>query len=212
MLRGAGLPAVNPRLWAVEFLAQIDGSLVQALLGYGRVQIQLVAGGTAFEAAIRVGLEVHGEDAAVLETGSMHRTGTAKLRTTDLRWDKFNEPQDLGDGDHGAKIAIINTRHSDKLPSTFDARHRTREEEPVLCLRGNAGPVRPATLSWASLEGDPSSSGFFFGTNNHCLLTRCFSLPAGVNQLAYHEPPPLPQATLQGSELPFWEPAGVRAL
>ena len=60
----AGLPVVNPWRRAVEFLAQIDGSLVQALLGYGRVQIQLVPGGTAFEAAIHVRLEVHGEDAA----------------------------------------------------------------------------------------------------------------------------------------------------
>src|SRR5262245_23202119 len=55
MLRRAGLPAVNPRRRAVEFLAQIDGSLVQSLLGYGRVQIQLVASRTAFEAATMPG-------------------------------------------------------------------------------------------------------------------------------------------------------------
>ena len=61
----AGLPVVNPWRRAVEFLAQIDGSLVQAPLGYGRVQIQLVPGGSALDASVHVGLEVHGEAAAV---------------------------------------------------------------------------------------------------------------------------------------------------
>src|SRR5579871_2069389 len=212
MLPRAGLPAVNPRRRAVEFLAQIDGSLVQALLGHGRVQIQLVPGGTAFEAAIRVGLEVHGEDAAALETGSVHRTATTKLRTTSLRWDKSNEPQDLGDGDHGAKLAIINTRHGDNLPSTFDPKHRTREEEPVLCVHSIAGPMPPANGAWTPVEGDRSSSGFSLGTNNHWLFTHCFSVPAGVNQFACHHPTPRAEAPLQGSELPLREPVRVRAL
>ena len=60
----AALPTVNPRLRADEFLAQSDGRLEQAHLRYSRVQVQLVAGGTAFEASVHVGLQVHGEDAA----------------------------------------------------------------------------------------------------------------------------------------------------
>src|SRR5262249_42029847 len=125
--------------------------------------------------------EVHGEDAAAPETGSVHRTGTAKLRTTSLHWDKANEPQDLGDGDPCAKLAISNTRHGDNLPSTFDLKHRTREEEPVLCLHRVAGPVPSANAAWTPLAGDRSSSGFSLGTNNYRLFTHCFSVPAGVH-------------------------------
>jgi hypothetical protein len=90
----------------------------------------------------------------------VYGTGTAQLWTTGLCRDKPDEPQDLGDGDRGAKLAIIDTRLS--CPPPCHGRQRIREEEPVLCLRRIVDPlpypldfVRRTSLAFRLLPGHP---------------------------------------------------------
>ena len=128
----------------MEFRTQIDGGLIHALLRHCRVQIQVIACGTATEAAIHVPPHRHGERATPRRLRAMDRTRAPQ------RWSRGGAGLEA---DHGQNIG-----HGDLLTDSpeIDPWHQhlrfrpcaNREEEPVLF---DIGATFPSTPKWSSV-------------------------------------------------------------
>jgi len=111
----------------MELGAEIEGGLIDALSGHSRVQIQVIACGTAPEAAIHLPPHMHGERAAAWRLRAMNRAGATQPRGRGSLRLKAKQFQNLRHGDLGAQGSEIDAWHHN-LPSTHA---RNRKEEPV---------------------------------------------------------------------------------
>ena len=117
----------------MEFRAEIERGLIDPLLGHGGVQIQMITGRAATEAAIHFPPHMYGERAALRRLGAMDGTRAAQPRSgCGLRLEA-DQGQHLDHGDLLADRPEIDSWHARLRFSHY----AEQEEESVsLSLRG----------------------------------------------------------------------------
>jgi hypothetical protein len=124
MRRGViGSAPVDPGNFDAESFAKVNGCFINALIGCGGPQVQLVTLGPAPEATIRVFGEINRKRATSRGSRSVDRTSSPHLVATRAGRDKIEQFQNLPDRNLGAQCLKINAWHSHLL--------RNREEQPV---------------------------------------------------------------------------------
>jgi hypothetical protein len=119
-----GSPAIYPGDLHVEFLAKVDGCVVEALVRGCGPQVELVSCRSALETVIGVLAEICRKRSTPLGSRAMDRTRASHLVATGVSRNKTEELQHLGDRNLRAHTLKVNARHACTLGN--------REEEPVL--------------------------------------------------------------------------------
>jgi hypothetical protein len=99
-----------------QFLAEVEGRLVEALPSDRCVEVQLIPARPAPKALKHIPGEIHRKSLAGVRLGTMNRAWTAALRSRNRRGVESDKLQDLGHGNQRTNLSKIYPGHCAKQP------------------------------------------------------------------------------------------------
>jgi len=111
-MAGEWSPTVNPGDVSMETAAEVDGGLVERLVGESCPEIELVAVAMTSVAVVAVGEGVYREGARTGRGGVVQRTGAVPLAAPAAGWLESDQIEYLLDGDLSSHEVEVDSGHT----------------------------------------------------------------------------------------------------